>query len=375
VTDRPIRLLLATPLYLPNIGGVERYVDVLARRLAGRGLAVTVLTTDPTRALPPREKLEGLEVVRVPAWPTRRDYLFAPGLASVVESEAWDLVHVQSYHTLVAPLVMRAARRAGLPYLVTFHGGGHSSSIRRRARGAQLRLLRPLLASAARLIALARFEIELYGPRLRVPRERFELIPTGADAPTFAPTSAIEPEPSLIASVGRLERYKGHHRLIEALPAVLAARPDARVWIAGAGPEEARLRRLARDLGVAARVEIRAVAADRPQELARDLARAALVVLLSDFETLPLTVLEALALRRPVLARRNSGLAELADLGLVHTVRDTSGPREIAAAIVEQLRRPSSPPTLELPTWEACAERHHDVYADVLREASRARDS
>jgi hypothetical protein len=45
---------------------------------------------------------------------------------------------------------MAASRRASLPYLVTFHAGGHSSRVRNSVRGLQWRVLRPLIRQAER---------------------------------------------------------------------------------------------------------------------------------------------------------------------------------------------------------------------------------
>jgi glycosyltransferase involved in cell wall biosynthesis len=255
---------------------------------------------------------------------------------------------------------------------VTFHGGGHSSWLRRRLRRTQWALLRPLLARANRLVAIARFEIDLYGAALNIPRERFALIPTGIDVTTNDPVSPSENRgAAVIASVGRLERYKGHHRLIEALPEILHSQPDVRVWIAGTGPYEDALKRMARRRGVADRVEIRAVPAHDERAMTAELSRVALVVLLSDRETLPIAVLEALAARRPVLVTYAQGLDELADRGLVCAISLESSPREIAAAVLQQLHDPFVPAHVDLPTWDDCADRHLEMYASLMQEARR----
>jgi glycosyltransferase involved in cell wall biosynthesis len=286
----------------------------------------------------------------------------------------WDLVHVQSYHTLAAPLAMLAARRARVPYVLTFHGGGHSAWLRNRLRRSQWALLRPLLARAERLVALARFEIDLYGRALKLPPDRFTLIRLGVDLPENGPPPRSRgQEQPVIASVGRLERYKGHHRLIEALPDILRRRPDARVWIAGSGPYEQALKQKAQELGVAEYVEIRAVPADDRLAMADELSRVALVVLFSDYETVPSAVLEALALGRPVLVTRSRGLDELADDGLVRAVPFNSGPQEIAAAVVEELEAPFVPADLDLPTWEECAAKHHELYVSIVESATPRR--
>ena len=354
---------MPTPRYLPHLGGVERYVATLSRGLVERGVRVTVLTTDPLRTEPPHELVDDVEILRVPAYPRSRDYYFAPELYRIVQGGTWDLVHVQSYSTLAAPLAMLAARRAHVPYVLTFHSS--------RLRRSQWAVLRPLLARADRLVALARFEIDLYGRALKLPRERFALIRTGVDLPgNGAPPPSGDRKAPVIASVGRLERYKGHHRLIEALPEIIRRRPDARIWIAGSGPYEQALKHKARELGVAEQVEIRAVPADDRRAMADELSRVALVVLFSDDETLPLAVLEALALGRPVLVSRTRGLEELADDGLVRAVPRDSGPQEIAAAVVEQLEDPFVPADLDLPTWEECVARHHELYISIVESAT-----
>lgn len=364
-----IRVLMVTPRYHPDVGGVERHVFEVARRVLATGLDVTVLCTDRTGRRPKRELQDGVTVRRVRSWPARRDYFFAPGIYREVARGQWDLVHVQSYHTFVAPLAMLAALRSRTRYVVTFHGGGHSSALRRALRRMQRRLLRPLLARAERLIAVARFEIDLYGGELGFHAERFALIPNGAELPP-APSGHSPANGTLIASVGRLERYKGHHRVIAALPHLLERRPDARLWIAGTGPYEPQLRRLAERFGVGDRVQIEALSAENGALAAR-LGGAALVVLLSDFETHPLAALEALALGRPLLVADTSGLGELAEQGLARAVPPGSPPSVVADAMIEALERPLPRGDLRLPTWDDCAGGLMDLYEEVVKGSRR----
>lgn len=355
---------MVTPRYLPHIGGVELHVEQVARRLAERDIDVTVLATDPSRTLPPLEEVDGVRIRRVPAWPKRRDYYLALGVYAEIAGGRWDIVHVQSYHTVVAPLAMLAARRSRIPYVVTFHGGGHSSAFRRRLRPMQLSLLRPLLARAGLLVALTPFEVEHYSKVLRLPRERFVIVPNGSDLPRPAGPVPSR-DPALIASLGRLERYKGHHRVIAALPHVLRARPDARLWLAGTGPYEADLRKLADRLDVSRRVEIRAVPIEDRAALAARLSRVSVAVSLSEFETQPIGVLEAIALGCHTVVADAPGLRQLAAAGLTRAVAIDSRPEVIAAAILDELGRPPVDEPLVLPTWDECAERLAQVYESV----------
>lgn len=350
------------------------HVDQVARRLVERGVQVTVLTTDTTGELARSEQADGFDVRRVRAWPSRRDYYFAPQLYREIPRSGCNIVHIQSFQTLVAPLAMHASLRAGLPYVVTFHAGGHSSPLRRRLRPLQLAALRPLLARANRLIALANFEVDDYTSRLRLARERFAVIPNGSDLPPPGTAEAVPREPGLLASVGRLERYKGHHRVLRALPHVLERRPDAHLRIIGSGPYEGDLRELAETLGVTNQVEILAIPPEERERMASELARITVVVSLSEFETQPLAALEALSAGCRLVVAETPGLSSLAHDGLARATRLDSSPAEIAAVILGELERSSaSHPPPVLPTWDDCARSLIELYGSVVASSEASR--
>jgi glycosyltransferase involved in cell wall biosynthesis len=362
------RVLMVTPRSPLAQGGVERHVMEVSRRMAAGGVHVEVLCTDPELKKAQTETRDGVRIRTVRAWPRGRDWYFAPGIWREMGRGQWDLVHVQSYHTLVAPLAMLRALTLRVPYVVTFHGGGHSSELRNRSRGAQMRLLRPLLHRAARLVAVARFEVEEYGAALSVPPERFALIPNGTDLSfSDADLATADPEVPTLASIGRLERYKGHHRVLAAFPHVLEREPGARLLIVGKGPYEDELRRQAEELGVAERVEITSVPSDDPKGMATLLGRVSLVVLMSEFETHPLVALEAAAARRRLLVADAGGLSEIAADGFARGIPLDSPPEQIAAAAIEEAAGPLPQRSPSLTSWDECAAALLDLYGSIPR--------
>jgi glycosyltransferase involved in cell wall biosynthesis len=182
----------------------------------------------------------------------------------------------------------------------------------------------------------------------------------------------VTPEPGLIVSVGRLERYKGHHKVIAALPEVRKRQPEARLLILGSGPYEVQLRRLADQLGIGPQVEIRAIPPSDRQAMAQTLARAALVVLLSEAESHPVAVMEALLLGRPVLVADTSGLSELARRQLVRAIPLSIDSGAVAAAIAEELQFPTARAEARLPTWDDCAAELLALYQTVVSERPAA---
>lgn len=361
------RVLMVTPRSPLEQGGVERHVLEVSTRMAAAGVQVEVLCTDPDARAATDQTHEGVRIRTLRAWPRGRDWYFAPGLWRAMSREKWDLVHVQSYHTLVAPLAMLRALVLRAPYVVTFHGGGHSLEHRNQARGLQMRLLRPLLRRAARLVAIARFEIEQYGAALGVPPERFAFIPNGTDL-SFSDGEVTGGEPAVptLASIGRLERYKGHHRVLEAFPLVLEREPEARLLIVGKGPYEDELRERVRELDLADSVEITSVPPGDPRGMAALLGGVSLVVLMSEFESHPLVALEAAAARRRLLVADAGGLSEIAADGFGRAIPLDSSPEQVAAAALEELGKAPPQSSPKLTSWDECAAALLDLYASLL---------
>ena len=365
--------------YFPYMGGTETHIYEVGRRLARKGYNITILTTMPySQPVPPQkeEVSEGMRIIRVQAWPPHSDYYIAPKVTSIIKRGAWDIVHCQGCHTFVAPSAMAAAKRAKIPYIVTFHTGGHSSGFRNSLRGIQWRLLCPLLVGASALIGVSYFEAKYFRDLLRREAKQVVIIPNGAALPDLPQAISGEPERTLIVSVGRLERYKGHQRLIAAWPKVRQLLPDAQLLILGSGPYEKALWDQVRENGVTGSVEIRAIPASDRQEMARALKQSSLVALLSDYEAHPVAVMEALALRRPVLVADTSGFKELAEQGLVRAIPLRSSPNEIALAVRQQIEEPLVPPEhLVLPNWDDCTERLETVYLGVVNNTVIGRES
>ena len=265
-------------------------------------------------------------------------------------------------------MAMAAALRTSVPYVLSFHSGGHSSHIRNALRGVQAALLRPLAARAASLVAVSRFEATLFGRRLRLPPNRIRVIPNGAEAGIAKPSDR-EPG-NLIVSVGRLERYKGHQHAVRALPHILATLPDARLVVVGTGPYEHRLRALEHELGVADRVAHLAFPSRQRQAMADLIASASVVVLFSEYEAYSVAALEAAALGRRVVAFDSTGLTEAIEAGFATGVAPQASATEIAAAIIEALRSPRPQASAEVPTWDDCAAALSTLYWDILSAAS-----
>ena len=164
----------------------------------------------------------------------------------------------------------------------------------------------------------------------RLPERRMRLVPNGIDLARFGQARDSKPNgaPPVIGTVAALRPEKNLGRLLRAF-ALLPEGCQARLVIAGDGPERAALEALARELGVAARVRFTGHVADP----ARLYGGFDLFALSSDTEQMPLTVLEAMAAGLPVVA------TEVGDVRAMLCPENGPfvGPKE-AAALAERLR-------------------------------------
>jgi glycosyltransferase involved in cell wall biosynthesis len=334
--------------------------------MVARGHDVTVLTT-AFEPMPTGETtVEGVRVVRLRAWPADFDFYFTPALFSWIKAGKWDIVHCQGYHTFVAPIAMAAAIASHQRFIVTFHSGGHSSIVRRSLRPLQQQLLRPMLKRADRLIGVSQFETDFFRRRLRLPASHFATISNGVSPDFLEVYAESEGSRTIICSVGRLERYKGHHRVIEALPELRKLVPDVALMIVGDGPYRSRLDSLARRLGVREIVEFITIDPGERRRMAELFRSAQLITLLSDYESQGVVGLEAIAVGRPLLVADGTALAELGRFGEVSVVPPVADKHSLAGLIARKLRDNVSPPRDLVPVWDNTADELETLYFDVL---------
>jgi glycosyltransferase involved in cell wall biosynthesis len=141
----------------------------------------------------------------------------------------------------------------------------------------------------------------------------------------------------LAGVVAALRPEKGHRTFLRAAALVAREHPSAKFVLFGDGSERAALVALASELGIAERVIF---AGDR-DDIPECLAALDLLVLPSDFESLPNAILEAMAAARPVVATRVGGTPELVEDGQTGYLVPVGDPAAMARRIVELLRDPA----------------------------------
>jgi glycosyltransferase involved in cell wall biosynthesis len=143
----------------------------------------------------------------------------------------------------------------------------------------------------------------------------------------------IDAEAPIVGVVARLEAEKGHRTLLEAWPLVLAAVPSAWLLIVGEGSEQDSLEAQAELAGISGRV----VFTGRREDVPAVTAALDISVLPSYREAQGLSVLEAMALSRPVVASAVGGIPEMIEDGVSGLLVPPHDCEALAAAIVRLL--------------------------------------
>jgi glycosyltransferase involved in cell wall biosynthesis len=385
-----VRILHVVPTYLPawRHGGPIYAVHGLARALAARGHEVTVFTTDVHGAgrldvpLGTPVEMDGVTVWYFPVTAPRRLYRSpAMGAALARRLAATDLVHLHSVFLWPTAAAARAARRAGVPYLLAPRGmlvGDllHRRGWLRKRLWIELAERRNLKRAAGLHVTSALEGEEAARLGLRLPA--VHVVPNGVEpAPAPGSDAALSPavraalaRPPLLLYLGRVSWKKGLDRLIPALAQV----PEATLAVAGNDEEgyRAPLERLARETGVAERVLF--LGPVHGADKAALLAGAEALVLPSYSENFGNAVLEAMAAGCPVVVTPEVGLAGV--------VRETGAglvaagdPISLGSALRELLndperraemgRRGAAAATRRF-GWATIAERMEEVYTAVL---------
>jgi glycosyltransferase involved in cell wall biosynthesis len=163
------------------------------------------------------------------------------------------------------------------------------------------------------------------------------VIPNGVDPDRYRPHADWPADDGYILFVGRLVPQKGVITLIEAMAALLR-RASARLVIAGDGLHELYLRRAARNLGCADRVEFAGWA--RGDELVRLYQGAQFVVMPSIYEPFGIVALEAMACGRAVIASACDGLEEIIEDGVSGVLVPPGDHLRLAARMLDLLENP-----------------------------------
>ncbi len=311
---------------------------------------------------------------------------YAPAFAAAARAHGPALIH--AHFALDGAEAVPLARSLRLPLIVTLHGYDvmRSDAAHRTHRRGRLYLAhREQLWAQAGLFVCVSEAIRRRALALGFPPRKLRTLPIGIDTVALTIAAPLTSEPRILF-LGRLVPKKGCDVLIRAMERVQQSLPEARLTIAGDGPERqaleasaARHTRGTRFLGMQTPEHVRTL-----MQSSRCLAAPSLAAPDGDAEGLPTVLCEALALGLPVASTVHSGIPELIRHG-EHGLLCPEGDDETLAEHLLALCAPDGPALQFRSAGRARVEGSFDLetqtgvleelYDEALRAADRPQPS
>jgi glycosyltransferase involved in cell wall biosynthesis len=338
ILAEPIRIAMIIQSYYPRLGGAERQLAAIVRRLEGQGYEFHILT----RRYPGMkacELVDGVPVYRLPAFGPKilAGIVFRLSAFFTLWRVRPDLIHA---HELLSPsyIAVFARRLFGVPVVAKVLRGGELGDIDKLQRKPfgkwRITLFRRYID---RFIVISR-EIDDELAHIGVPPDQRTRIPNGVDVEKFAPLSDDERQ-KLRSSLGfssnlitiysgRLEAEKRVNLLIDIWPQIRADHPDAILIVLGSGTQETDLKRIAGD-GIYFIGQV--------DDVVPYLQIADLFVLPSITEGLSNALLEAMAVGLPVIVTDVGGASDVVEHGVSGLLAFPDDPSQLRELIFKVL--------------------------------------
>jgi glycosyltransferase involved in cell wall biosynthesis len=317
----------------------------LCKALVSKGVKPMVALSKPVpEEIRSRWESAGVDV-RILTYRKRWDFFWS--LRRLIRDSSISAVHIRffRYNSFVAWIV----RICGVRQIIFTDAEGGEAEARGLKRILKRLRTRVLTAPTSQLIAISCFVKD----RLiesGVPSHKIRTVYNGVDLSRFTPdprgrerllsSLGIEADALILVTVSRLWKIKGVHVLLDACHHVRKAGVNFRLLVAGAGPEEAALRRQCHDLQLTDYVTWMGATAE-PEVLLRG---ADIFLLGSSGEAFGNVLVEAMACGVPIVASRSGGVPEIVidgACGLLAKPADAASFAEmiLQLAVDQELRR------------------------------------
>jgi len=332
-------VLHLTEIY--DTGGAENMLISLVENLdKSRYRSIVCLLRDGW--LNTQLQKRGIETMVIPQ-PHSVDFPWLQRVYRVLRDRCIDVMHAHEFAMNIYGSVLSLVTR--IPIITTVHGKNYYGDKWRR------RLAYRFAARRSTMVAVSEDLKGFLMQRIGIHPNRIRVVYNGIDLQTYKVNDSnnairdelgISPDQPIIGTVGNLFAVKGQSYLLRACKSIANHFPNFVLLVAGAGEELVMLEQQANILGISGNVKFLGFREDVPSLLqAMDV-----FVLPSLSEGLPLSILEAMAMQKPVVASNVGGIPEVVQDGMTGCLVPPSDPEALADKILQLLHHPQAAVTL-----------------------------
>ena len=367
-----MKIGIVTEYYYPLLGGISEHVHNTAVRLRKKGNTVTIVTS---RLNSGQNGADAPHIIRV----GRSASILSNGsiahvtvgkhvikeLKQVLENERFDLLHLHS--PLVPTLPMAALHNAKCPTIGTFHTYFDRSLWYSLLKNV---VQKKFVDKLDGQIAISQSSIDALVPFFKL---NARIIPNGVDITEFSPDILKLPRfddgKKNLLFLGRLDPRNGFSLMVKAFEIIKSRFPEIRLIVVGDGPLRKYYRRLLPERLV------RDIHLVGPILEERNRYYATCDIFCSPVEkaSFGVTLLEAMASGKPIVATENSGYREIlgGEEGVLVSPRDATA---FAEAVLEILRNPAHGEELGINgrqkalrySWDNVSDAIYGFYEEIL---------
>lgn len=359
--QRPLRVGLVGPLPPPS-GGMANQTRQLARLLGEAGVRVELVQVNAPYRPAWIADVKGLRAI----------FRLVPYLGRLWSCAGRvDVMHMMAnsgwaWHLFAAPAVWLASLR-GTPVIVNYRGGEADDFF-----AAQFRWVRPTLARATLVVVPSGFLEAVFAKRGFETR----IVPNIIDLSRFAPADGRQPGCHMIVT-RNLEYIYDIPTALRAFAAIRRVRPEARLTVAGSGPQLSDLQRLCEELRL--QDAVRFTGRLDNEDIATLYRDADILLNPSLADNMPISLLEAMASGVPIVSTDVGGIPHLVENETNALLVPPAQPERMAAAALRLLAdaclaerlRSAGLETVRRYTWSEVKGRLFDTYAAATGNASR----
>jgi len=351
-----LKIAFVVPAFLParGFGGPIYHVHTIAKILQQKGHSVSIYTSnlanpyDASDVLKEREDVDGILVKRYPAICRIAGYWLTPSMLVDLERDDFDVIHAHVARSFQCDLSALVSKLRSQPFVITAHGSlGSYLGVDLGLRNHMLHVAHNTIAgrvfkAADKVIALNRFERQHY-IRFGVDIRKIAIIPNGIllsefKQPHYDFRQRHGIEGPMILFVGRLNKIKGLDTLVQAFHLLKRQNfQDAKLVIIG---EDWGFKEDLLELRERYNLSGDILILDHPrrEDIISAYHASNMVVLPSNYETFSITILEAFACAKPVIATAVGGIPELIENGKNGLLIRPNDAEELSKAILYLLR-------------------------------------